>query len=778
VSKDTSPLPRAERRRRRIEYVIIVAAALALLGLGYLEANLYRFSIDVQLPNSILVFTMINVNLLLLLLLLFFLIRNIIKLVIERRNKVVWSKLRTRLVVVFTLFSLLPTALLFFLTTGMIKRSIEGWFHGQVNRALQNSVRVGEFYTTDNEERALYYAMQAAALLESELMPMAAARQQEAQDKGDGLESVPAADDAFRIDMLDDSSLALRLERLRRVFGLWGLELYDPEHRLVAIALEEGVEVSSDRFSFRFPAPEDGLDGVKGSSRLDIFAGQDMARAYSPLVSPLDGETILAYVVADVSIPQNLLRSIVHVNQSYDEYSRIRSLASPLKTSYIFTLIMVFAMVILLSTWVGLYLSRSISEPIQELAEATKEISRGNLDVRVPPSGDDEIGSVIDSFNAMTAELSTNKESLQQANWALQERNQQVEASKHYIETVLASVAAGVVSLDRNGRITTVNVHAAGLLNILPEKGVGADYRGVLEGEALRLVAEVMETLQSGTHNLQRQWVLTTGEDVKTLLVNATAMHADDGRLSGAVLVFDDLTELIKAQRAAAWREVARRIAHEVKNPLTPIQLSAQRLRKRYLQRFDNEHDRIFDQATKVIIEQVEAMKGLVNEFSQFARMPHANLSPNDLNAVVSEVETLYRQAHRNIRIVFEPDDSVPLVDLDKDQVKRVVMNLLDNAVAALNGGGTITIRTRYEADLRVAVLEISDSGPGISAEDRQRIFEPYYTTKHGGTGLGLSIVKKIIEEHRGYVRVHANNPTGALFVIELPVAEENLRIA
>ncbi|HZV81714.1 MAG TPA: ATP-binding protein, partial [Geobacteraceae bacterium] len=253
------------------------------------------------------------------------------------------------------------------------------------------------------------------------------------------------------------------------------------------------------------------------------------------------------------------------------------------------------------------------------------------------------------------------------------------------------------------------------------------------------------------------------------LQVNLTLLKDDNGDFLGTVVVFDDLTNLIKAQRMAAWREVARRIAHEIKNPLTPIQLSAQRLRKRYLHNFTGE-DQVFDQSTQTIIKSVEELKTLVNEFSQFARMPAAQPAPCNLNELLTEATTLYSEAHRRIEFSLSQDSSIPELMLDRDQIKRVLINLLENAVASIEGSGTITVESNYNRELNIVTFAVSDSGHGIPREDKPRLFEPYFSTKKSGTGLGLSIVNTIITDHHGFIRVRDNEPKGTKFIIELPV--------
>ena len=252
-------------------------------------------------------------------------------------------------------------------------------------------------------------------------------------------------------------------------------------------------------------------------------------------------------------------------------------------------------------------------------------------------------------------------------------------------------------------------------------------------------------------------------------MINLSIFRDDNVEFIGTVAVFDDMTQLIKAQRMAAWREVARRIAHEIKNPLTPIQLSAQRLRKRYLERF-NDDENIFDECTQMIIKSVDELKTLVNEFSSFARMPASHPTNNNINELINEAITLYHQAHRTIKFSFKQDQTLPSFLFDRDQIKRVFINLLDNAVTAVGETGEISTEINYNKELNIAVFTVADNGHGISPSDRDRLFEPYFSTKKTGTGLGLAIVNTIISDHNGFIRVKDNNPKGTKFIIELPV--------
>jgi two-component system nitrogen regulation sensor histidine kinase NtrY len=276
-------------------------------------------------------------------------------------------------------------------------------------------------------------------------------------------------------------------------------------------------------------------------------------------------------------------------------------------------------------------------------------------------------------------------------------------------------------------------------------------------------------------HSLTRQIKLNGRNETLTLLVKMAPLRDEGNRHLGMVIVLDDLTQLQKAQRAEAWREVARRIAHEIKNPLTPIQLSAQRLRKRYLNQFA-EDGAIFDECTRIIVNQVEELKNLVNEFSSFARMPEANPSPNDLNGIIREAMVLYEEGHKQIQFAFNPDPQIPIFNLDREQIKRVMVNLLDNAVAAIGAvgdpglEGQVDVASRLDPAMNLVQIEVADNGCGVSPEIKPLLFEPYFSTKAHGTGLGLAIVNTIVSDHDGYIRVKDNPPQGTRFIIELPI--------
>jgi two-component system nitrogen regulation sensor histidine kinase NtrY len=418
-------------------------------------------------------------------------------------------------------------------------------------------------------------------------------------------------------------------------------------------------------------------------------------------------------------------------------------------------LLMVTLLILFSATWFGFYLAKDITVPIKELAEATHRIATGDLNFRIHMKAADEIGTLVQSFNQMTGDLQVSRSELEQR--------------KNYMEIVLKNVAAGVISFDEKGMVATINTFAEQILEIKGEEVLDKNISVALPKEYVERIQPLLRELKSsGKDSIERQLTLNLKGKSLSLLINLTTLRDEEGKPLGVVAVFDDLTQLIKAQRMAAWREVARRIAHEIKNPLTPIQLSAQRLRKRYLEKLQPDGT-VFDECTRTIVKQVEELKGMVNEFSNFARMPACQPTPNRLNEIIQETLVLFQGVQRPIRFEFIPDE-LPVLNVDRDQIKRVMINLIKNSLAAIENEGEIRIQTSYDSKLQMVRLEVSDDGRGISDEDKGRLFEPYFSTRKSGTGLGLTIVNAIISDHNGYIRVRDNKPKGTTFLIELPV--------
>jgi len=428
-------------------------------------------------------------------------------------------------------------------------------------------------------------------------------------------------------------------------------------------------------------------------------------------------------------------------------------------------------LIIFASVWFGLYLSKGITVPIQELAEGTHRIASGDYDVFIDLHSEDEIGVLVNSFNQMTMDLKNSKLQLEETNRELIRSNVELEQRRLNMEIVFANVAAGVISADAEGKILTFNKSAEKMLNLKAEQVVGRHYQEVLNKDYLRIINEFFQDrylVRKGSS--KRQISLTVGNRTLPLLVSLNVLRDDKGKSLGVVAVLEDLSEIEKAQRMAAWREVARRIAHEVKNPLTPIQLSAQRLKRKYGATLSKEDSKVFEECTNMIVDQVEGLKRLVNEFSSYARLPAPNLSLNNIKQIIQESVNVYKEAQKAVTIVFHDSAEVPEIKVDREQMKRVMINLLDNALDAIDGKGQITIGLSYDQEQQIVTIEVADNGKGIPPEHKTRVFEPYFSTKKHGTGLGLAIVNNIINDHNGSIRVQDEEPQGTRFIIELPL--------
>jgi two-component system nitrogen regulation sensor histidine kinase NtrY len=414
----------------------------------------------------------------------------------------------------------------------------------------------------------------------------------------------------------------------------------------------------------------------------------------------------------------------------------------------------------------GLYLAKRITRPVQMLSAAAREIGAGRLEHRIEHQADDEFGHMVESFNAMAADLSTRQRRLERASLDLEQRHQAVERRHRSVETILERIATGVISIDAAGHVGRVNSAAARLLG-LPAGVEGRPVAQVLGADLTAVTAVLDDAARARSESVAQEVSITREGREVTLAVAATRLYGAAG-FEGTVLVLDDVTPLIRAQKVAAWREVARRLAHEIKNPLTPIQLSAERMQRK-LGEAGAPHEALVRECTSTIIAEVESLKGLVDEFSQFARMPAPKAVPSSLNQAVTEALTLYQGLFPSLTLDLQLASDLPPVRLDDEQIKRVIINLVDNAVEAMHRQGRIVVETAHDPVHKVARVVVADDGPGIPEGDRDKLFLPYYSTKGRGSGLGLAIVRRIVAEHGGNVEVSDNSPTGSRFTIELP---------
>ena len=737
--KRKSSLSEKERKRRKREFILILVILFVVALLTLVESRIIKFGADIAVSNTVLMFILININLLLLILMIYLVFRNLVKLIYDRRRNVLGAKIRTKLVIAFVSLTLLPTIVLFFFALNFITTSIEFWFNVPVEQALDNSLWVGGRLYSRTEENNKFFLERISYQIKAK-------------------------------NLLDDKNrkaLSHYIRIVQREFNLDAVEVYARNAERLTFALAPKLEneyfgiISAEDIKKEVPA-----DGIRSISQ-SIPSGE-FIKTVGTIPFGVQPDEAIGFVVATILIPEELSENLQFIRKGFTEYQQIKLLKKPIQITYYISLSIVALLVLFCAVWFGFFMARSISLPIKELAEGTRRVADGDLGYTIDPVSDDEFGSLVQSFNQMTQDLRISREQLELSARMLRHQNIEIEEKRQFMEIVLKSVSAGVVTLDAKGIISTMNKSAEKMLNLKSEQILNKSYKHLLDGAFLELANEILDNLSlTSGDTIELPLKLTIEGRPRSFLVSVNALKDDAGRHMGTLMVFDDLTELEKGQRMAAWREVARRIAHEVKNPLTPIILSAQRLKRKYAQFVD---ETIFEECTETIISQVELIRNLVNEFSSFARFPSANPVPGHLIPIIEETVALYREGHPGINFKISNTSDIPILNLDHQQMKQALINLIDNAIGALIGPGNIIINVAHDPILKKVRMEVADDGPGISDEDKTRLFQPNFSTKKTGMGLGLTIVSTIIADHHGMINVQDNAPRGAKFVIELPV--------
>jgi two-component system nitrogen regulation sensor histidine kinase NtrY len=744
---DELGLPDAERRRRRRELWLssLVLVAIAAIAFGQQWASAPRRALPVG--DSALFLFLNALNVFLIFLLIYLVARNLVKLVLERRRGALGSHLKMKLVFAFALVATVPAVVLFLVSSSIVGNSIDTWFSLQIDRTLDESRQVADAYYQSAFDDATFFGKRIAdQVTERRLL-----REEERE------------------------ALATFVQERQRDYHLGVVEVFSATGEAMVVAVNPDIPAAN----FSRPDSELVSAALAGgtTTRVEEVVGGSVIRVAIPIDSSFKEQEAVGALVVNHFVPFSLAQKVEQIRSAHDEYRRLQPYAGRIERLYQFELLLFSLVVVLFAIWLGLRIAKGVTTPIRALAEGTAEVARGNLDVQVDPHSDDEVGFLVRSFNRMTRDLREARDGLELTNAELERR-------RRYMEVVLRNIGAGVVSLDAEERVHTINPAAQRLLGIAPGVGVvGRAWDDVLrEPDQLSVVRDLRESLRPGMReSIRRQVQLPAGDETLTLLVTVTLLKDEENLVLGTVVVFDDYSQLVKVQRMEAWQEVARRIAHEIKNPLTPIQLSAHRIRRRFGARIaaDPADAKVFDECIDAITSQVDSLKLLVNEFSNFARLPAANPVPDDLNRLVEEAVSRYAGSE-GIVLKTDLDPTLPPADIDREQFGRLLTNLIDNAVAAVRERmeqepdydiGHVELRTVHDAPLHAVRLEVVDDGIGIRPEDRRRIFEPYFSRKEHGTGLGLAIVSRIVADHRGYVRVHDGQPRGARFIVELPAA-------
>jgi two-component system nitrogen regulation sensor histidine kinase NtrY len=714
-------------RRRSILWLL---GSLVLILLFFLVAQQALGLWEILTPDTasetLLLYALSTLNFIAFIIFSFIFVRNLLKLRQERRERQLGSRIKTRLVVYFIVVSLLPITAMAVFSYIFLNRSLEKWF-SRLPEDVVNEARLAQQGDVQEDSAHLREATALAALA---------------------------------LEGAEGSS-----EDLARVASSGAFDG-------LAIVAADGTLRAKHLIS-----PDARLDDALGRAA----AGEDLSEEFIMTSAPLaDGARLIA--VRRNQGDDHLAR-IVAGAETYERLRerqrRVRLLG--LSTLGLLTLLLLFA-----SSWTALYLSRGIATPIRALAEAANEVARGNLAHRVTGIAEDELALLAESFNQMTAQLEENRRHLEANATELREKNLALEERSNYIETVLESLSTGVISLDEDDRVTTINAAALAILLL----GRGSDVVGrrlseiVCAEDHAALARVIRRARRSGRATEQTQLIRSaSGEsDPVPVALTATALRPRLNERRGVVVVMEDLSDLLEAQRVAAWSEVARRMAHEIKNPLTPIQLSAERIARHFHRLADGDGSereriaRIVEEGTTTIVREVAGLKAMVDEFARFARLPRVRLETHDLNEVVRRVIALYEERLGDVRLDVQLAPHLPVALLDAEQMKRALVNLIDNALEALaevEGERRITIATGYDPSRALLLLEVVDTGHGIAPRDFPHIFQPYFSTRGRGTGLGLAIVQRIVIEHGGRIRADANRPRGARFIIELPVTEE-----
>lgn len=672
--------------------------------------------------NNLLFFVLVNLTIVVLSILAFLIGRNIIKLIFDRRKKILGSKLRTRLVFAFVGLSLVPTIFLYVLASGVLSNAMEGWFSKQVETSVHSALAVAKDHYAWLEHYLENTSEQIAKKIQN----------------------------SRRFNCQSKAFLAW-LESRRIDTGLYSIKLIDDNSKVVCQAYNAASTIED----FSEPqVSQASLNKVFSGKEFLLFEEKDFnsfVRAYLPL--QLKSKKLA--LVVTLKIDADLARSLNQAVESFEEYKQLSVLKQPLKSGYLLTLSMGAGLILFAAIWLAFYIAREITNPIRRLAEGTRLIAKGNYDFQLRAVGDDEIGYLVSSFNMMTRDLKSSRHELESRNI--------------YIETILSDLSVGVIATDPTGKTILINQAATNLLELQADS-LGRNLSQILQAGVYQQILDLQKDLNSEQSITSQFSLNSAGRELK-INFTATLMRKKEVEI-GCLYLFDDISQITKAQSMAAWREVARRIAHEIKNPLTPIQLAAQRLDK-----ILGSQDPKVGECTQTIIENVDSIKRLADEFSKFARMPSAEFSVVDLNVLIADTVSTYAESKPQIIFQLITADNLQEVTLDPEQIRRLLINLIENAIFAMESfqyadldRPKLLIRTFIDQKRKLYGFEVCDNGPGIRDSDKNRVFEPYFTTKSSGTGLGLAIVSSIVNEHKGKIMVQDNAPHGSKFILEIPL--------
>ena len=726
--------------RRKLALILLMVLVPALFFLGWSQASLNLSFIRPRSPEQTLLLLALSALIFLAFVIFaLILLRILLKLYVERRQQRLGARFKTTMVVAFLGLSLVPVCFLFVFAYGLLNRTIDRWFSIPLDLIRADSQEIVRQLQAHAQSRSAHITQHLAS-------------------SGTLINAVAASN--------QDEILGL-LEREVADLNLESAMCFDHQGRLLAHAGDPFPDPSE--LARMHPQLSTGKVPPAGLSDNWRSGGFEMFVSAQSLLDPT-GQAI-GTVVGVTRLPLKLMVLSQEIQQEAQKYAQLSSERRTIKRTYLLQLWLITLVILFIATWFALFLAKQVTVPIQALAEATQEVARGNLGFQVSARASDELGIFIQSFNAMTRQLQENRLAIDRAAKELQAANLQLEERGNTIEAILENIPTGVISFDPQGQITSVNKMAKRMFG-RDDMGSFRTLADLFTAEDIRDVARLFRrATRQGV--AARQMELDLGGRRAFTSLTVSSVRARHGKI-GSVLVLEDLSELVQAQKAAAWQEVAQRIAHEIKNPLTPIQLSTERIRRLIERAGGLPPDllRVVSESAALVGREVATLKSLVDEFAAFARFPAAKPQPSSLNEIVENALKIFDGRLRGIEIHRDLSPDLPLAQVDPEQMKRAVANLIDNAAEALENAlqREIWVRTALDPEHDVMEITVADSGPGIAPEDKEKLFLPFFSTKHRGTGLGLAIVSRIVSEQNGIIRVEENQPTGTKFIIELPV--------
>lgn len=701
--------------------IIYSAVTLFLFGfLVFLEISLPNFARFFPVQENKLLVVVLNINLLLILLLLFLITRILLKSYIEKKRGIWGSGLKKRLTSTLLFISIVPSFTLFILATGFFYVSMDRWFGQKIEDTLENALTLSQYHYEDIFQRY------------------------------DKIANLMAQEIARKNLIGNETALKAYMQKNEKTYFLEYQSIHDLTTK--AIVRNNAKEDIEKRLTGK----------IKG-----VLHDKTMRE----IIPVNDGEMIIMgrQILDETGTPEAVLfigdkmkvqgtERIKEIASVSKEFKESRVIKKVLKYSFIVPLFLITILTIFVSLWVGIKMAAEITGPIEMIKEGAAIIAKGKFDINIEDTGKDEIGTLVTGFNSMARELQIAKD--------------EIEEKSRYMEVILDNVATGIISTDKKGYVLFLNRAAKSILGLEKDSWHGTPLREVFGDDFRMLTKSFLKDVRLASRgSVIKELRLNIKKDITYLRASLTALKDEANRVEGFIIAFDDITHIVRAEKLATWREVARKLTHEIKNPLTPIILSAERIRRKIMPRFQGDGKDILDETTSIIIRSVDDIKGIVNELTKLTRISQAK-TIEDLNAIVEEAVDLYKNLYQNIAFLVKLE-SLPPLRVDKDGFKRTLINLITNSVKAIDGHeGTISVHTRYEKAKGTVIIEFADTGRGISQEDKEKVFDPYFTKEKDGTGLGLAIVHSIILEHHGKIHVEDNLPKGTKFIIDLPVIE------